>query len=159
MFKKQLLNNKRWFSKIWGAILKNPLLFARSWTLLSQPLALNGIQTSAPWNKPEFFKTWEAVSKNSFLLSSELPDVFTTSDSRWDKSSIFGNKPKFTKNLRSNFRKFLLISWCWTLLSQPLFYMSIFKNKRKICLLFFRKILFFRLIFFDLAFSYLDKQK
>ena len=45
-------------------------------------LLLNGVQTSAPWNKPEFFKTWEAVSKNSFLLSSELPDVFTTSDSR-----------------------------------------------------------------------------
>ena len=42
-------------------------------------LLLNGVQTSAPWNKPEFFKTWEAVSKNSFLLSSELPDVFTTS--------------------------------------------------------------------------------
>ena len=54
-------------------------------------LLLKGVQTSAPWNKPEFFKTWEAVSKNSFLLSSELPDVFTTSDSRWDKSSIFGN--------------------------------------------------------------------
>ena len=27
-----------------------------------------------------------AVSKNSFLLSSELPDVFTTSDSRRSKS-------------------------------------------------------------------------
>ncbi|EJX40307.1 hypothetical protein HMPREF1366_03153 [Enterococcus faecium ERV26] len=30
---------------------------------------------------------------------------------KWcSRSSFFGNKPKFHKNLRSNFRKFLLIS-------------------------------------------------
>ena len=78
-------------------------------------LLLNGVQTSAPWNKPEFFKTWEAVSKNSFLLSSELPDVFTTSDSRCSKSwpLVHGKiKAASSKNLRSSFRKFLLISWC-----------------------------------------------
>ncbi|RCF79452.1 alpha-mannosidase [Enterococcus faecium] len=35
---------------------------------------------------------------------------FTTSDSRCSRSSSFENKPKFCKILRSNSRKFLLIS-------------------------------------------------
>ena len=123
------------------------LVSAQVKALFSQPL-IQGVQASAPWNKPEFFKTWGAVSKNSFLLSSELPDVFTTSDSRWDKSSIFGKfaeiYQKFEKHqvgnnqhqkrvfvFLVNFRKFLLISWCWTLLSQPLFWLiaEVLNNK------------------------------
>ncbi len=56
---------------------------------------------------------FEKYGKLFFKIASyrsRLNVSFTTSDSRCSRSNFFENKPKFHKNLRSNFRKFLLIS-------------------------------------------------
>ena len=56
-------------SKSWPSTISQNALFTTS---------IHGVQSPTPWNKSGFFKTWRAVSKNSFLLSAELNGLFTT---------------------------------------------------------------------------------
>ena len=52
---------------------------------------IHGVQSSTPWNKSGFFKTWRAVSKNPFLLSAELNGLFTTLSTVF-KKQLLSNK-------------------------------------------------------------------
>ena len=76
--------SKSWPSTISQKISKHGELFRDFPPYCSGQSALfttfiHGVQRPTPWNKSEFFKTWEAVSKNPFLFSAELNGLFTTS--------------------------------------------------------------------------------
>ena len=94
----------RW--KTWKAV------FLCSFLLLDaeQPFhnLIHGVQRPTPWNKSEFFKTWEAVSKNPFLLSAELNGLFTTLLSVF-KELTFGNKSKNLKTWKAVSRFYFLL--------------------------------------------------
>ncbi|WP_219842790.1 hypothetical protein, partial [Enterococcus faecium] len=80
-------------------------------TLISRPLSLNGVLLPTPRSQVTIFIKHEELFFEIAPCDSELNGRLTTSFLNGvPEVASSKNKPKFHKNLRSNFRKFLLIS-------------------------------------------------
>ena len=121
-------NHKYNIHKIWRAVFWNYSLWFGV-KRQAYDFFVNGVLLPIPRSQVTIFNKHEELFFEIVPCDSELNGRLTTSFLNGvPEVASSKNKPEFHKNLRSNFRKFLLISWSWPLLSQPLFLIIILKG-------------------------------
>ena len=110
--------------KIWGTIFPFVSLILRTKRWFHNLFLKRCSHANSSVTSHNIHQTWGAVFWNCSLWLGAERQAHNLFLKRCSRSSFFENKSKFHKNMRSNFRKFLLISWSCPLLSQPL-YLSI----------------------------------